>query len=411
MNTSKILEIGMTLLRQMIFKHILFCVLICSFMPLEAHSRSESYSKFNFLSENNKISVQVSASIKQDIFNGLNPTSRFDSYEGLADYLNHSIDLGASCNLSGPAEINENIALGMLKFYWSFECSQMPVRIMVFMFQDFGITHTHIARGAINGETIPEFMFASDQDVWLIGTKAEGNNNQSSYWGYLESGVKHILSGWDHLTFLLGLLLLFHGRLLMVAITGFTLGHSLTLGLGAMNILRVHSEMVEILIGFSILLLAIEKLFKHEFEFNQFVRNLSIAMLTLVPLVIFGNIQPVLLLGLSLFLTIYLSLVNHYSTKWLPLLITVFFGLVHGLGFASSIAESGLPQDKLWQIILSFNLGVEIGQLAVALGVLALLSIAKKNLAHHNFQNIHNMMGAIVFSLGTFWFVSRAVGI
>ena len=58
-------------------------------------------------------------------------------------------------------------------------------------------------------------------------------------------------------------------------------------------------------------------------------------------------------------------------------MITVFFGLIHGLGFASSIAEVGIPQDRLWQIILSFNLGVELGQLAVAFGILGLFALAK----------------------------------
>jgi hypothetical protein len=92
-------------------------------------------------------------------------------------------------------------------------------------------------------------------------------------------------------------------------------------------------------------------------------------------------------------------------------MITVFFGLIHGLGFASSIAEVGLPQERLWQIILSFNLGVEIGQLGVAFVILGLLALAKNYLSASNFSYIHNVTGAVVFSMGTFWFVSRAIGI
>jgi hypothetical protein len=92
-------------------------------------------------------------------------------------------------------------------------------------------------------------------------------------------------------------------------------------------------------------------------------------------------------------------------------MITVFFGLIHGLGFASSIAEVGLPQDRLWQIILSFNVGVEIGQLAVAFSILGLLTLARNFLSASSFSNIHNFTGAVVFSMGTFWFVTRAIGI
>ena len=68
-------------------------------------------------------------------------------------------------------------------------------------------------------------------------------------------------------------------------------------------------------------------------------------------------------------------------------MITVLFGMIHGLGFASSIAEVGLPQDKLWQIILSFNIGVEIGQLVVALLLLGILGIFKNNFNYRVFYN------------------------
>ena len=69
-----------------------------------------------------------------------------------------------------------------------------------------------------------------------------------------------------------------------------------------------------------------------------------------------------------------------------------------------------MPQDKLLPIILSFNLGVEIGQLAVAFGILAILALAKRYL-HVYYNSIHNFAGVVVFSMGTFWFVTRAIGI
>ena len=287
----------------------------------------------------------------------------------------------------------------------------MPISASIPLFQDFGLTHTHFARGQVDGETIPEFMFASKADLWQIHSLSKPGINQSSYWGYMQSGIQHILSGWDHLAFLLGLLLLFQGRYLVIAITGFTIGHSLTLGLGAMNVLRVNAAMVEILIGFSILLLAIEKFFKHQYELQHLIKNFFLALAAFTPLVLFGTLDLSLIFGLALFLTIYLNLTQHYLSQWIPLMITVFFGLIHGLGFASSIAEVGLPQERLWQIILSFNLGVEIGQLGVAFVILGLLALAKNYLSASNFSYIHNVTGAVVFSMGTFWFVSRAIGI
>ena len=396
----------------MIYKKLLCCslLILCSICS-EAHNRSESYSKFNLTSNEQGMAIQVTSSIKQDIFKNLDPTSHFKSYESLAAYLDKAINPGSSCKLNESVEINENISLGVLKFAWSFQCLQIPESISMSLFQDLGVTHTHIARGVIDGQSVPEFMFASTQDAWVIGLPGESNVNQSSYFGYFKSGVQHILSGWDHLTFLLGLLLLFTGRFLIIAITGFTIGHSLTLGLGAMNVLRVHSEIIETLIGFSILLLAVEYFHKHAFEINKLIKNLALSFCAFLPLTIFGNLDPILIVGLALFLTFYLSLTNHYSSPWLPLMVTVFFGLIHGLGFASSIAESGIPQDRLLPIILSFNIGVEVGQLVVAFTLLAFLKLTKTYFRFSDFNYLHGAMGAFVFSMGTFWFISRAIGL
>ncbi|MDA9652260.1 HupE/UreJ family protein [Pseudomonadota bacterium] len=396
----------------MIYKKLLCCslLIVCSIVS-EAHNRSESYSKFNFTSNEQGMAIQITGSIKQDIFNNLNPTSHFQTYESLVTYLDKAINPGSSCKLNESVEINENISLGVLKFVWSYQCLQIPQSISMSLFQDLGVTHTHIARGVIDGQSVPEFMFASTQDAWVIGLPGESNVNQSSYFGYFKSGVQHILSGWDHLTFLLGLLLLFTGRFLIIAITGFTIGHSLTLGLGAMNVLRVHSEIIETLIGFSILLLAVEYFLKHAFEINKLIKNLALSFCAFLPLTIFGNLDLILIVGLALFLTFYLSLTNHYSNSWLPLMVTVFFGLIHGLGFASSIAESGIPQDRLLPIILSFNIGVEVGQLAVAFTLLAFLKLTKTYFRFSDFNYLHGAMGTFVFSMGTFWFISRAIGL
>ena len=385
-------------------------LILCSILS-EAHDRSESYSRFSFTTNEQGMAIQVIGSIKQDIFNNLNAASRFQSYESLVDYLGTAINPGSLCKLNNSVEVNENISLGVLKFAWAFQCLQIPETISVSLFQDLGVTHTHIARGVVDGESVPEFMFASNQDVWVIGLPGERNVNQSSYFGYFKSGVEHILSGWDHLTFLLGLLLLFTGRFLVIAITGFTIGHSLTLGLGAMNVLRVHSEIIETLIGFSILLLAVEYFIKYTFEIDKLAKNLALSLCAFLPLTVFGDLDLILIIALALFLTFYLSLTNHYSNLWLPLLITIFFGLIHGLGFASSIAESGIPQDRLVPIILSFNIGVEVGQLAVAFALLALIKITKMYFHSSYFHYLHGAMGAFVFSMGTFWFISRAMGL
>jgi hypothetical protein len=142
---------------------------------------------------------------------------------------------------------------------------------------------------------------------------------------YLALGVEHILGGIDHLLFVASLLFLvgFQRRLIWT-ITAFTLAHSLTLASAALGLLTLRSAPVEASIALSIVLVASEAL----------NRNSG---------------KPTL-------------------AQRLPALVAFMFGLIHGLGFAGALAEIGLPQKHLATALVTFNLGVEIGQL-FAVGV------------------------------------------
>lgn len=148
---------------------------------------------------------------------------------------------------------------------------------------------------------------------------------------YLRLGVEHLLTGWDHLAFVLGLVLLVAGRRRLVAtITAFTLGHSLTLSIAALGFVRVPPAPVEALIALSILVLAIE----------------------------LARERPTLL-GRR------------------PWAMAAGFGLLHGLGFAGALAQAGLPAGEIPLALFSFNLGIEAGQLAFVatlLGISAVLT-------------------------------------
>lgn len=134
---------------------------------------------------------------------------------------------------------------------------------------------------------------------------------------YLALGVEHILSGVDHLMFVAALLFLVgFQRKLVWTITAFTLAHSLTLASAALGWLTLRSAPVEATIALSIVLVAAEALHTR----NTLARRL-------------------------------------------PALVAFLFGLVHGLGFAGALSEIGLPQNHLATALLTFNLGVEVGQL------------------------------------------------
>ncbi|HUQ10345.1 MAG TPA: HupE/UreJ family protein [Steroidobacteraceae bacterium] len=137
---------------------------------------------------------------------------------------------------------------------------------------------------------------------------------------YLALGVEHILGGIDHLLFVASLLFLvgFQRRLIWT-ITAFTLAHSLTLASAALGLLTLRSAPVEASIALSIVLVASEAL-------NRNSQNPTLA-------------------------------------QRVPALVAFLFGLVHGLGFAGALAEIGLPQKHLATALVTFNLGVELGQL------------------------------------------------
>jgi hydrogenase/urease accessory protein HupE len=151
--------------------------------------------------------------------------------------------------------------------------------------------------------------------------------------GYVALGIEHILSGPDHLLFVLGLLLLVPTtRLLIETITAFTVGHSITLSAAALDLAHVPSRPIEVLIAASVLLLAVE--LARDGAHDTLLRRF-------------------------------------------PWLAALAFGLLHGFGFAGALAEAGLPQRDVPLALLAFNVGIELGQLAfvfVVLGTVALLT-------------------------------------
>lgn len=145
---------------------------------------------------------------------------------------------------------------------------------------------------------------------------------------YFGEGILHIVMGWDHLLFVLGLCLLVTRKQVIGVATSFTLAHSLTLAVSALGLFSLPSRPVEILIAASILLLAVEIIRKWRGQE-----------------------------GLT-------------ATR--PYLVSFGIGLIHGLGFAGALAELGLPKGQELLALILFNLGVEAGQfaiIAVALGI------------------------------------------
>ena len=181
--------------------------------------------------------------------------------------------------------------------------------------------------------------------------------------GYLRLGVEHILFGIDHLLFVLGLILLVGDlRLLVKTITAFTLAHSITLGLATLGVVRVPQAPVEAVIALSIVFLACELVRQGRGEIGLAARR--------------------------------------------PWLIAFAFGLLHGLGFAGALSEVGLPRGDVPAALFLFNVGVEAGQLAFIVAVLALLG-AVRRLPRPAWRWLEPVPAYTIGSIATFWLVQR----
>ncbi len=193
------------------------------------------------------------------------------------------------------------------------------------------------------------------------GQRAYDAEGAQTFRTYAALGFEHILFGFDHLLFVLGLLLLVSGwRRLIGTITAFTLGHSLTLALATLGLVRVPSSAVEACIALSILMLAVE------------LTRLEAGPASL--------------------------------TREHPWLVATAFGLLHGLGFASALTEIGLPSEEIPMALFSFNVGVEGGQLLfviLALGVVHL----RRTLAPPSLSR--RVLPYLIGSLSAYWCIER----
>jgi hydrogenase/urease accessory protein HupE len=185
---------------------------------------------------------------------------------------------------------------------------------------------------------------------------------------YLMHGIEHILFGYDHLLFVLALILIVRrGRVLLITVTAFTIAHSITLSLATLGVVHIPGPPVEATIALSILLLACEII---RSERGQ-------ASLT---------------------------------AQW-PWLVAFSFGLLHGFGFAGALTEIGLPQGDIPLALFAFNVGVEAGQLIFIAAVLGALRLAKW-IKFPAFVDRHARL-VTTYAIGimaAYWFVERLAG-
>ena len=245
---------------------------------------------------------------------------------------------GARCDLERSVLHRVEGDGAAIELHWRCPAGESRWTVALPFLSDLSPGHTHLARVTAGGLTVERVARAS-----APGFEVESMPSVLHEAGrFLKLGVEHIFTGYDHLAFLLGLLLL-GGSLRRLAgiVSSFTLAHSVTLALAALGIVSIPASVVEPAIAASVVAVAVENLWALR-RGPDVSRRVHEAI----------------------------------RRRWR---LTFCFGLVHGFGFAGALQELGLPRAALAAGLVSFNLGVELGQLVLVLAAIPVLSALRRS--------------------------------
>ena len=246
----------------------------------------------------------------------------------------------------------------LINFAFSKPISAQPSEVSIALdlspFDTFGQTYTNLVK-VVAGDRIQQAVLSigNPRRSFLLGRE---RSLAAQLRDFTILGVKHIFLGYDHLMFLLALILI-GGRLfsLVKIVTAFTIAHSVTLILAALRIVTLPSRLVESGIALSIVYVAGENFF-----------------------------------------------ITRTDHRWL---VTFYFGFVHGFGFANALRDLGLPTRGLVSSLLAFNVGVELGQIAIVAIVFPLtLWLAKRSFRRPAIV----VLSSVILCFGIGWFIERA---
>ncbi len=402
-------------------KILLFSLILITISKFSyAHYFSESYS--NWIISDNKVSatftilkLEATRVLQIDKFQEIGQEKQLSEGEVFLEYFKPRISVLESskeCLLDNePSLINgkdeyHTIELGYLC------ASTNSIKIINNVLFDIAQSHVHLSRISINDQILEKALFYNDQTIFINDLKTNKEKSfVDSLTNFISTGMKHILTGFDHLIFLMGLIILVNNfKHLLIVITGFTLGHSVTLALVALNIVAPNTLMIEALIGFTILFIAAEYMMKEEKNFIPIIAILLFILTFAAISSLFLEISMTLISFMALILiTIgYFGILRNLKNKGsFRVIITSLFGVIHGFGFGTFLFNSEFDQTNIISALFGFNLGVEIGQI-IFLMIFILLNLSLiKLLKSKNYQYLMQTLMIIVSSLGFYWFIQR----
>lgn len=376
-----------------------------------AHTRSQSHSVWEIKGTD----VDLVMTIPVVEADRLSSDQSAPSDEHLKAYLTervYPLAGGRRCEVVPPVQ-TLLAAAGFRKYDFTFKCAPNDLQIHSAAFFDLVSSHTNFAQvqNALTGEFTEQLFTVEHQTVDVTGGEGSRLKN-ARFVEFIRMGTLHIFTGVDHMSFLLGLVLISRRmRDLVFVVTGFTIGHSLTLALAVTGILRPHAEYIDALVALTIALIGAENIVvqTHKPQLVALAVGGSLAFMALLKSLGFGELPGLLLLGAGLFTASYLLIAGRLRDAGrLRILITLVFGLIHGFGFAADLLELQLPPERLAELLVGFNIGVEIGQLTLVVAATLLVG----TLAKYKFvlprPLVVDVASSFLVALGVFWFVSRS---
>ncbi len=382
--------------------------------PAQAHVRSESHSTW----EIHGGAVDLVITIPDLEAKRLTASGERPSDAQLQAYLQsrvYPVSKGKPCALVPPLVVL-TAAPGYRKFDLTFSCpSGLDLQLHTAIFFDLVPSHVNFAQiqNVETGEFSEELITTDRQTIDITA----GENSALQTAGFLEfvrMGMMHIFTGVDHMSFLIGLVLISR-RLkdLVFVVTGFTIGHSLTLLLAVTGILRPEAEYIDALVALTIALIGAENLAVETGNPRPIALALlaSLAAMAGLRILGIGGLPVTLLLGSGLFVSCYLMVSGRLADAGrLRMVITLVFGLIHGFGFAANLLTLQLPTHRLAELLLGFNLGVEAGQMTLVLGVAGLAVLLTRFKLALPRPLVVEVASSFLVGLGVFWFISRSFG-
>jgi hypothetical protein len=455
----------------------------------QAHERSESISHWTLI--NGDLHGVVTARTREVT----RLTVPGDSYASLAQIFAAHVGRSVAASVDGvacaprqtPAILESEP--GYVRVDVRMHCGEgRSLTLKVDMFFAVAPSHHHflyVASGNASREAILSIS-APSAEIDLRPSSAA----KPDFLQFVGMGIEHIATGIDHLAFLLALLIAArNARQVLAIVTGFTVGHSITLSLAVLGVIQANRGAVECLIGLTIALAAAQNLIRGEREGRM--AGLAAAVITASLLLIPANLRPDMPAGLILAIAVATGSavwvasmgVAHAANATCGLITTAEstgpgarsaratvvsagatvvsagaavgstgagpgavdarsvtassdldrlsagcstapalfstparfimaagFGLIHGLGFASALQDLHLPRGMLLSSLLGFNVGVELGQLAVVIAAVALIAIAGRlvHVTQRRAELSAAMASAVLLAAGLAWFLTRA---